>query len=99
MHAQLQRMPPGQQLRETRDALLSTDAETPLALFDSYEALAAEFPPLPLVVEALVIERRELEASLQRVVMKAGEGALLPAGGVVPLVTAVPPDVVEEWEK
>ena len=51
-----------QQLRETRDALLSTDAETPLALFDSYEALAAEFPPLPLVVEALVIERRELEA-------------------------------------
>ena len=39
------------------------DAARALALFDSYDALAAGFPPLSQMVDALLVERRELAAA------------------------------------
>ena len=50
------------QLTQARDALDGTDVATPLALFESYDALDAEFPSLPTIVAALDTVRIELAA-------------------------------------
>jgi hypothetical protein len=52
-----------EQLRLTRDTLLAADLEAPLSLFATYAALSSEFPPLPQVVDAMLTQRRELEAA------------------------------------
>lgn len=51
------------QLRQVRAALEATDAELPLALFQSYVSLADDFPNLTATYDALIVERRELAAA------------------------------------